>query len=88
MFVVQGQNDSRMPDTVTKALQIFKAMRDSGKLFLFVNALNRGYGYRKKEYRDIYQQWVVLFFQQTLLNYKKAELALQFKVVTTQLILQ
>ena len=56
MFVVQGQNDSRMPDTVTKALQIFKAMRDSGKLFLFVNALNRGYGYRKKEYRDIYQQ--------------------------------
>lgn len=66
MFVVQGQNDPRVP--VTEAEQIVKAMRDSGKKVWYMNALNEGHGYRKKENSDIYQQAVVLFFQQNLLN--------------------
>jgi dipeptidyl aminopeptidase/acylaminoacyl peptidase len=66
LFVVQGQNDPRVP--VTEAEQIVKAMRDSDKPVWYMNALNEGHGYRKKENRDIYQQAVVLFFQQNLLN--------------------
>jgi dipeptidyl aminopeptidase/acylaminoacyl peptidase len=66
LFVVQGQNDPRVP--VTEAEQIVKAMRDSNKPVWYMNALNEGHGYRKKENRDIYQQAVVLFFQQNLLN--------------------
>lgn len=66
LFVVQGQNDPRVP--VTEAEQIVKAMRDNNKAVWYMNALNEGHGYRKKENRDIYQQAVVLFFQQNLLN--------------------
>lgn len=66
LFVVQGQNDPRVP--VTEAEQIVKAMRDNQKAVWYMNALNEGHGYRKKENRDIYQQAVVLFFQQHLLN--------------------
>lgn len=65
MFVVQGENDPRVP--VTEAEQIVEAMRSSGKPVWYMNALNEGHGYRKKENRDIYQQAVVLFFQQNLL---------------------
>lgn len=65
MFVVQGQNDPRVP--VTEAEQIVASLRDSGKPVWYMNALNEGHGYRKKENRDIYQQAVVLFFQEHLL---------------------
>jgi dipeptidyl aminopeptidase/acylaminoacyl peptidase len=66
LFVVQGQNDPRVP--VTEAEQIVKAMQDSNKPVWYMNALNEGHGYAKKENRDIYQQAVVLFFQQNLLK--------------------
>ncbi len=65
MFVIQGQNDPRVP--VTEAEQIVKALRDEGKEVWYMNALNEGHGYRKKENRDVYQQAVVLFFQEHLL---------------------
>ena len=65
MFVVQGQNDPRVP--VTEAEQIVEALRKNGKQVWYMNALNEGHGYRKKENRDIYQQAVVLFFQKHLL---------------------
>ncbi len=64
MFVVQGENDPRVP--VTEAEQIVKALREKGKPVWYMNALNEGHGYRKKENRDIYQQAVVLFFEQHL----------------------
>ena len=64
MFVVQGQNDPRVP--VTEAEQIVAALRANGKPVWYMNALNEGHGYRKKENADIYQQAVVLFFQQHL----------------------
>ncbi len=66
LFVVQGQNDPRVP--VTEAEQIVKAMRDADKPVWYMNAMNEGHGYRKKENRDIYQQAVVLFFEEFLIK--------------------
>jgi dipeptidyl aminopeptidase/acylaminoacyl peptidase len=66
MFVIQGQNDPRVP--VTEAEQIVKALRDSGKTVWYMNALNEGHGYRKKENRDIYQQAIVMFFKEHLID--------------------
>lgn len=65
MLVVQGQNDPRVP--VTEAEQIVEALRDKDKTVWYMNALNEGHGYAKKENRDVFQQAVVLFFQQHLL---------------------
>ena len=39
------------------------ALRDAGQTVWYMNALNEGHGYRKKENRDIYQQATVLFFK-------------------------
>ncbi|GEA12212.1 alpha/beta fold hydrolase [Alteromonas sp. KUL49] len=61
MFVVQGENDPRVP--VTEAVQIVEALRENGKPVWYMNALNEGHGYRKKENRDIYTQAVVLFLK-------------------------
>jgi dipeptidyl aminopeptidase/acylaminoacyl peptidase len=66
MFVVQGQNDPRVP--VTEAEQIVKALRENGHKVWYMNALNEGHGFRRKENRDIYQQATVLFFREHLLG--------------------
>jgi len=66
LFVIQGQNDPRVP--VTEAEQIVAALRANGQPVWYMNALNEGHGYRKKENRDIYQQAVVLFFRQFLVG--------------------
>ncbi len=66
MLIVQGQNDPRVP--VTEAEQIVSALRSQGQTTWYMNALNEGHGYRKKENRDIYQQAVVLFLQKHLLK--------------------
>jgi dipeptidyl aminopeptidase/acylaminoacyl peptidase len=65
MLVVQGENDPRVP--VTEAVQIVKALRAKEQDVWYMNALNEGHGYRKKENRDVYQQAVILFLQQNLL---------------------
>jgi len=61
MFIVQGENDPRVP--VTEAAQVVEALREQGHTVWYMNALNEGNGYRKRENRDIYQQATVLFFQ-------------------------
>ena len=66
MFVIQGQNDPRVP--VTEAEQIVEALRNNGQPVWYMNALNEGHGYRKKENRDIYQQAVVVFFKEHLVG--------------------
>jgi len=66
MFVVQGENDPRVP--VTEAIQMVEALREQGETVWYMNALNEGHGYRKKENRDIYQQATVLFFREHLLG--------------------
>ncbi len=66
MFIVQGQNDPRVP--VTESEQMVEALRKHGLPVWYMNAMNEGHGYRKKENRDIYQQAMVLFFRQYLLG--------------------
>lgn len=65
MFIVQGENDPRVP--VTEATQMVAALRQAGDKVWYMNALNEGHGYRKKENRDVYQQAVVMFFKEHLL---------------------
>ncbi|MGI9242739.1 MAG: alpha/beta fold hydrolase, partial [Verrucomicrobiales bacterium] len=66
MLVIQGQNDPRVP--VTEAEQIVAALREKDKVVWYLNALNEGHGYRKKENRDISQQVVIQFLQKHLLE--------------------
>jgi len=64
LFIVQGQNDPRVP--VTEAEQMVAALREYGHTVWYMNALNEGHGYRKKDNRDTYQQAMILFFQEHL----------------------
>ncbi len=66
MFIVQGENDPRVP--VTEAIQVVKALRTQGHTVWYMNALNEGHGYRKRENRDIYQQATVMFLQRYLVD--------------------
>ncbi len=66
MLVVQGQNDPRVP--VTEAIQVVDALRKQGQRVWYMNAMNEGHGYRKKENRDIYQQATMMFLQQHLVG--------------------
>ena len=64
MLVVQGENDPRVP--VTEAVQIVEALRERGQDVWYMNALNEGHGYRKKENRDVYSQVVMMFLAENL----------------------
>ena len=66
MFIVQGENDPRVP--VSEAKQIVAALREQGHTVWYMNALNEGHGYRKKDNRDKYQQAMILFFQEHLVG--------------------
>lgn len=66
MLVVQGQNDPRVP--VTEAEQIVAALRKQGNKVWYMNALNEGHGYRKKENRDLYSQVIVMFLKKHLIG--------------------
>lgn len=66
LFVAQGQNDPRVP--VTESVQIVKAVREAGYEVWYMNALNEGHGFRKKENSDLYRAIVVLFLKKHLLG--------------------
>lgn len=66
MLIVQGENDPRVP--VTESKQIVDALRSRGQTVWYMNALNEGHGYRKKENRDVYQQATVLFLREHLVG--------------------
>ena len=66
MLVVQGQNDPRVP--VTEAVQVVKALRAQGQPVWYMNAMNEGHGYRKKENRDVYRQATMMFLQEHLVG--------------------
>jgi len=66
MFVVQGQNDPRVP--VTEAEQMVAALRGQGSPVWYMNALNEGHGYRRKENRDLFSEATVLFLETYLLG--------------------
>ena len=64
ILVVQGENDPRVP--VTESEQVVKSLEEKEKTVWYMNALNEGHGFRKKENRDIYEQTVILFFEKYL----------------------
>lgn len=66
MFIVQGENDPRVP--VTESRQMVAALRERGHVVWYMNALNEGHGYRKKENRDTYQQAMIMFFKEHLIG--------------------
>jgi len=65
LLVVQGQNDPRVP--VSESEQIVAALRKRGQPVWYMNALNEGHGYERKDNRDAYQQVAMLFLQRYLL---------------------
>jgi len=66
LFVAQGQNDPRVP--VTESEQIVRDVRGAGYEVWYMNALNEGHGFGKKDNRDLFQQLTVLFFERHLLG--------------------
>lgn len=66
LFVAQGQNDPRVP--LSESVQIVQGVRAAGYDVWYMNALNEGHGFRKKENRDLYSQIVVMFFQKHLIG--------------------
>jgi dipeptidyl aminopeptidase/acylaminoacyl peptidase len=66
LFVAQGQNDPRVP--VTESQQIVRDVRAAGYDVWYMNALNEGHGFRKKENRDLFAQIGLLFLEQHLLG--------------------
>jgi len=66
LLVVQGQNDPRVP--VSEAQQIVAALRARGNPVWYINALNEGHGYERKENQDVFQQAVVMFLKRYLVK--------------------
>jgi dipeptidyl aminopeptidase/acylaminoacyl peptidase len=71
LLVVQGQNDPRVP--ITESEQIVAAMRERDYPVWYINALNEGHGYERKENRDVFQQVVMMFLQRYLLGEETTE---------------
>jgi dipeptidyl aminopeptidase/acylaminoacyl peptidase len=66
LFVVQGQNDPRVP--VTEAEQIVRAVRANGGACWYLMAKDEGHGFAKKPNIDFQFFSTVLFLQQHLLT--------------------
>lgn len=66
LLVVQGQNDPRVP--VSEAEQIVTALRQRGNPVWYINALNEGHGYQRKENSDVYEQAAMMFLQRYLVE--------------------
>jgi len=64
LLVAQGQNDPRVP--VGESEQIVRAVRANGRDVWYMNALNEGHGFRRKENADLYSQILVMFFERYL----------------------
>jgi len=66
LFVVQGQNDPRVP--ATESQQMVKAIRDRGGQVWFLMAKDEGHGFQKKGNVDILFLSTVQFLKANLLN--------------------
>jgi dipeptidyl aminopeptidase/acylaminoacyl peptidase len=66
MLIVQGQNDPRVP--VTESIQMVEALRAQDRTVWYMNALNEGHGFRKKDNYDVYQQVTLMFLRSHLAN--------------------
>jgi dipeptidyl aminopeptidase/acylaminoacyl peptidase len=52
---------------VSEAAQIVREVRANGRDVWYMNALNEGHGYARRENQDLMRDAVVLFFQEHLL---------------------
>jgi signal transduction histidine kinase len=66
LLVVQGRNDPRVP--ASESEQIVRAMRERDRPVWYIEALNEGHGYSRKENIDVYEQATILFLQQYLVQ--------------------
>ena len=66
LFVVQGENDPRVP--ASEARQIVKAVEGNGIPVWTLFAKDEGHGFQKKNNRDYLTRSVILFFQEFLLK--------------------
>jgi len=66
LFIQQGRNDPIVP--TSESDQMVKALREQGQTVWYMNALNEGHGYGKKENSDLHQQATFLFLQKYLIN--------------------
>jgi dipeptidyl aminopeptidase/acylaminoacyl peptidase len=64
LMVVQGRNDPRVPSAQSE--KIVRALQARGQEVWYLEALNEGHGYSRKENRDIYEQAAVLFLHKHL----------------------
>ena len=66
LFVVQGQNDPRVP--VTEAVQMVAAVRKSGTPVWYLMAKDEGHGFARKPNADYQFHATILFLQEHLLK--------------------
>jgi dipeptidyl aminopeptidase/acylaminoacyl peptidase len=66
LFIQQGSNDPKVPKSESD--QMVAALREQGQTVWYMNALNEGHGYDRKENRDLFQQATFLFLQKYLLS--------------------
>lgn len=66
LFVVQGQNDPRVP--VTEAEQMVKAIRGNGGPVWYLMAKDEGHGFAKKKNADFQFLAQILFYREHLLK--------------------
>jgi len=66
LFVQQGSNDPVVPKSESD--QMVAALRERGQTVWYMNALNEGHGYDRKENRDLFEQATFLFLQKYLLG--------------------
>ena len=57
-----------MPSYLMLIDGMVEALREAGQTVWYMNALNEGHSYDKKENRDLFQQATVLFLQKYLLG--------------------
>lgn len=66
LFIQQGSNDPIVPKSESD--QMVAALREQGQTVWYMNALNEGHGYDRKENRDLFQQATFLFLQKYLVG--------------------
>jgi dipeptidyl aminopeptidase/acylaminoacyl peptidase len=66
LLIVQGRNDPVVPES--ESAQMVAALRQRGRTVWYMNALNEGHNYARKENRDVFEQVTYLFLRQFLLD--------------------
>jgi dipeptidyl aminopeptidase/acylaminoacyl peptidase len=66
VLIAQGKNDPVVPES--ESLQMVDALRRHGQTVWYMNALNEGHNYLRKENRDLFEQVSFMFLQQYLLD--------------------